>query len=320
MLRTILDIARFRSRRQRTRVVAVVIPAFLGALLQSFGGRVADPDLAILLSVLAVFLFSLSGVAAVVVYLQTGFRFTDASDLLEPPHIIDDRFSRIEERLEELVRLRNDVSDVQRNELVRRVRQQIEETANSEFLDEIRTSIANRDTVLEVVRQLRNQYEVTVNRLNTELSALARRGNVNLALGGATAIAGVLLLWNFVLEPRPGGTVISFLENVSPRISLVFLVEVFAYFFLRLYSTSLVEIKYFQNEITNIEVKFVSLQTAVLVGTDKTVAEVLLRLVRTERNYVLRKGETTANLERSRMEKDRIAALTEKFLKVWSRR
>jgi len=53
-----------------------------------------------------------------------------------------------------------------------------------------------------------------------------------------------------------------FLEHFLPRVSLVILVEVFAYFFLRLYKESLDDIKYFQTEITRVEMKTLALTVA----------------------------------------------------------
>lgn len=44
------------------------------------------------------------------------------------------------------------------------------------------------------------------------------------------------------------------------------MIELFAYFFLSLYRTSLQKIKYFQNELTNIEAKQIALRAALSYG------------------------------------------------------
>ena len=97
--------------------------------------------------------------------------------------------------------------------------------------------------------------------------------------------------------------------NFIPRISLVLLVEVFAYFFLRLYSTNLIGIKFFQNEMTNFESKFLALRAAEHKNDEASIAEVIRQLALTERNIVIQKGQTTVDLERSKAEKETITSL-----------
>ena len=89
-----------------------------------------------------------------------------------------------------------------------------------------------------------------------------------------------------------------------PRLSFVFIIELFAYFFLRLYKEGLDEIKYFQNELTNIESKLISVEVAYITKNDKTMKESLSILAKTERNFILKKGETTVELERAKSESE----------------
>ena len=107
----------------------------------------------------------------------------------------------------------------------------------------------------------------------------------------------MLLLGYFVIamtsgvQPDPNGW--DFIRRFVPQLSLVTIVEVFAYFFLRLYSHSLTEIKYFQNEISNFEAKLTSLWTAIETDNQEVVGDIVRELARTERNHILKKGETT---------------------------
>ena len=75
------------------------------------------------------------------------------------------------------------------------------------------------------------------------------------------------------------------------RVSIALFIQTFAYFFLRLYKTSLEDIKYYQNEITNIESRWLALATA----KDKPefIKPAIDSLLKTERNFVLKKGEST---------------------------
>ncbi|MEI8616865.1 hypothetical protein P4S63_03450 [Pseudoalteromonas sp. B193] len=88
------------------------------------------------------------------------------------------------------------------------------------------------------------------------------------------------------------------------------LIEVFAYFFLKLYKQGLSEIKYFQNEITNIESKFLALRLSSKSGQGDCIKEVVANLLTTERNFVLEKGQTTIELEQVRIDQKQRSELT----------
>ncbi|MCH7690367.1 MAG: hypothetical protein IIA17_04900, partial [candidate division Zixibacteria bacterium] len=90
-----------------------------------------------------------------------------------------------------------------------------------------------------------------------------------------------------------------------PRLSFIVFIEVFAYFFLKLYKASLYDIKFYQNELTNVESKIISLKSAFFSKDDGALRTIIEELSRTERNFVLKKGETTVELERTRLDTDR---------------
>ncbi|MBN7139012.1 hypothetical protein A7A76_07875 [Lysobacter enzymogenes] len=83
------------------------------------------------------------------------------------------------------------------------------------------------------------------------------------------------------------------------------MIEVFAYFFLRLYKQSIEEIKYYQNELTNVEFKWAAVTMAKQAGGEPVLLSIIDNLVKTERNFILEKGESTVGLE-----KERISAAT----------
>ena len=113
-------------------------------------------------------------------------------------------------------------------------------------------------------------------RLSEEVQGQIRRANFNLALGATLAVVGIVILGLVVFLSTGGDVILS--DNVGvtsePKIvpeitaraclqqvvSLTF--QVFAFFFLSLYRSGLNEIKYFQNEITNIELKAVAVSAA----------------------------------------------------------
>ena len=87
-----------------------------------------------------------------------------------------------------------------------------------------------------------------------------------------------------------------------PRTTFVVLIELFAFFFLNLYRVSLSEIKYFQNELTNIESRILAMDAALFLDDSKALGEIATALSRTERNFVLKKGESTVQLEQDKVD------------------
>lgn len=290
---------------------------------------------AVLISAAAIFGFLMK-------YLQRGFRHQRGrADPLEktttPPYmIIEDyvkkevrtRYARIENEVSQLKSkiasvdfTAREISDSEKNDLVARVRESIDKVATEELLDKLRSSISDNQALQEWNLELQRGYEQTTQRLHAELADLSRRGNLNLTLGIVSALVGIGLLGYFVLYVETSYNDNSkFALSFAPRLSLVMLIEIFAYFFLRLYSASLSEIKYFQNELTNIETKHLALRSAVREGNQHFVGQVIATLAQTERNYILAKGQSTVELERTKGENETVKSLTREFLKTLSRR
>jgi hypothetical protein len=162
-------------------------------------------------------------------------------------------------------------------------------------------------------------YDGVISSLNRQIVDLGRRANLNLVMGSSITILGLVVLGYFVffaIHPTPAEiteTAIYF----TTRLTLVVFIEVFAYFFLRLYRYSIFEIKYFQNEITNARFKIIALEICSREGTKTTLDKLCLELAKTERNFVLKKGETTISLRRDEIEQmddSSVAKLLESFL------
>ena len=171
-----------------------------------------------------------------------------------------------------------------RSEIVQELRKQIEAKATDEFLAGIKDDIHSS---LET-RFLTRHLESTVGRLMSEVRALTGRGNINLVIGICTAIVGLGTLGYVVFSQVPQtGDWHSILMYYAPRLSLAICIELFAYFFLRLYKTSLQDIKYFQNELTNIEMRSMALMAALQGSDSVTTANCLQMLAQTERNPTL---------------------------------
>lgn len=208
----------------------------------------------------------------------------------------------------ELERIKKDqslISDEKKNSIINSLTDRIKEESASSILEEIETKITKEKQEEVRGKIIEDQFSLTIERLKEELFSLSKRGNLNLSIGIVTTITGLVLLGMFVLGDKPAETspgTEQFIIEFIPRISLVVLIEVFAYFFLRLYKANLSEIKYFQNEITTIESKYLALKVAVQLNDSDQLKVVIDRLANTERNFILDKGQSTVDLERARIE------------------
>lgn len=101
-----------------------------------------------------------------------------------------------------------------------------------------------------------------------------------------------------------------------PRISIILLIQIIAFFFLRLYRKNLAEIKYFNNEKINILSKIAAYQIAKDAKNDKAIETIIQTLSNTERNSILKDGESTKVLQYLKMENENDYNLYTKF-KGW---
>ncbi|MES3035501.1 MAG: hypothetical protein V4813_15985 [Gemmatimonadota bacterium] len=153
------------------------------------------------------------------------------------------------------------------------------------------------------VDELRSLADRTKVRLLDEVSALSKRSNLNLVIGILTTVAAVALLSYIVLTAQLA--VVDWraiLPGYLLRLSLVVFIEVFAFFFLRMYKVSLQEIKYFQNELTNVEARFIALEAAIGAEDTDATRSIITHLATLDRNSPLQQGQSTVELERLRIE------------------
>lgn len=195
------------------------------------------------------------------------------------------------------------LSPEERLALLNEVSESLKSQAAQDVLSRIREQINAEEAEGAALKVVRAQSEQTIDRLRQELFSLTKRANLNLSIGIVTTLTGLLLLGMFVLQdPLAPTDATAFVIGFVPRISLVVLIEVFAYFFLRLYKSTLAEIKYFQNEVTSMEAKFLALTVATRSGSPEHLAKVIDHLSQAERNFILTKDQTTVDLERARFD------------------
>ena len=148
----------------------------------------------------------------------------------------------------------------------------------------------NVETKLEQFSELNLSGQVfaqITERLSNEIFSLQVRGKLNLIIGILITTVGLVILAIGLFSPEfAQGGMDHFLQIFLPRLSWVILIEIFAYFFLRLYKSSLDEIKFFHNELTNVEFKLAAIQLSHIKKDEKERFCIINELTKTDRNVL----------------------------------
>ncbi|MDX2350693.1 MAG: hypothetical protein QNK32_09920 [Porticoccus sp.] len=123
-------------------------------------------------------------------------------------------------------------------------------------------------------------------RLKREISVLGRRCNINLVAGVLTTITAMGILATIFFDTEVKFTVETFRSHFAAKFIFGLFVEISSLFFLTLYMYGLSQIKFFNNEITNIEMKFLSLDSAIRSRDEDLINSVVNEFSKTGRNKV----------------------------------
>ncbi|PCJ35697.1 MAG: hypothetical protein COA75_09395 [Cellvibrionales bacterium] len=324
------------ERQQRMRVAMVAVPAMIGLVTMSVPDYLdlPFPINGSAFRLIGPLMLLISGMGVLMIYLQTGFKKQTTSSFEYTKY--DDELRNLRNQIEhgshkkspDLDLLKKEISTLKdqvnknssineaittehRDELVSLLKTELVKESTDKASLEVLAGIEKKVRATDQLKEVESVFQKTLERLYSEISALSRRGNLNLSLGILTTIIGLAILGYFVLEidsiPEDK---MAFIAHFIPRLSLVLLIEVFAYFFLKLYKSSLSEIKYFQNEMTNAEAKLTAIKCSIMTSDTKTTSAVILALSNTERNAVLEKGQTTAEIEKSKIEQQNISTIS----------
>jgi hypothetical protein len=216
---------------------------------------------------------------------------------------VDEIVDRLEERIENtaLARILNGPDGDPMREAVAEA---LRESLTSDFVSEMEETYSPQIINSALVTESRLHFIQMRQRLDREVETLIRRAALNLVVGASTTLLAVVFLIYLVFSAEINTTNWEeALPNIVLRLSLVVFIEIFAFFFLRLYRQTLGEIKYFQNELTNVEMRAAALDTAMMRGDDDSIREALRACMYTERNPVAlaETGESRA----ARRESDR---------------
>lgn len=340
-------------RMARIRNIMMIVPLLFGFLLLTFPFEAFYSSFRInyeFVSALGIGCILISTFSLMLTYLQTGFQKTKADNIPSITNIkinggaassndditralsiysaykvkndleikgIKEALSSLKLETETKLSTEGIISAKQREHLIDSLKETLineaSKTASLEMLNDIRARVSQEDKSGNIDAVFAKTFE----RLQKETESLGRRGNLNLALGIITTIIGLSLLGFFVIDTKivPEDK-LAFVTSFIPRLSLVILIEIFAYFFLKLYKSSLAEIKYFQNETTNIESKYAAIQCAKFTDDKVAFSNAITALTSTERNALLEKGQTTAEIEIAKLENKSVSVISDKIMNV----
>ncbi|MDK2050572.1 hypothetical protein [Aliarcobacter butzleri] len=229
--------------------------------------------------------------------------------------LLNEKFERLEDSFNFLndTRTNEYMSNIDKSILIEKIKDHLgNETIKKIFNDE--TQIIKDDLKENLgVEMIKKSFEQISRRIENELFTLKKRANLNLLFGILITIIALSMLWvNLDLfysdfdKNFKGAEAKDILLYLLPRLFMIIFTELFALFFLKLYAKGLNEIKYFQNELTNIELKLVAVEVAYVTKNDESMKDSLNILAQTERNFILKKGETTVELERAKSESENV--------------
>lgn len=182
-------------------------------------------------------------------------------------------------------------------EAINLLRDKLENISGENYFQDFKQKIKT-DIVVEI---LDNKIKSIELRVQGEIARLSKSGIINLSLGMILSIGGILYLGNFVVNVQLFDSIEIMVINTFPKTIFVLLIEVFAYFFLRLYKQNLDDIKYYQNELTNIESKNLALLIAKQSNNHKLLTLCVEEFLSTERNFILEKDQSTIEIEKERI-------------------
>jgi hypothetical protein len=154
---------------------------------------------------------------------------------------------------------------------------------------------------------------LVVERMQAEIEHQGSRANTNLTIALVVAFVGIIILaWlsydvtNFLSKPptHTENQMLFYVGSFLAKLTLAISANVFAFFFLSTYRRNLNEIRYFHNELTNYEAKIVGAYLAGHHKLDKPLSDSLSALSKTERNFILKRGETTSDLSTKGLDQD----------------
>src|SRR6185503_8676003 len=169
-------------------------------------------------------------------------------------HVLDleTKLYAVQQELKEKSLSTEGLSPEQLSLLVNDLKQKLQGVVATDIIKEIEAKYSTKIAEESQVSQIRRAIELSKARLGEEVRSLSRRSIINLTIGIITTGAAVALLAYLVLgaTQQTFSNLPDLLAHFIPRVSVAAFIEVFSFFFPKLYRSGLDQIKYFQNELT----------------------------------------------------------------------
>ncbi|WP_027455998.1 hypothetical protein [Xylanibacter brevis] len=157
-------------------------------------------------------------------------------------------------------------------------------------------------------------------RIKKEIRRLNKDAMVNLYVGVLIAIIGVAGLFWYIIQytdNESGEDVALLIVHWVTRLSLISIVEVFAFFFLKMYRTHLQSIRYFQDELTSIESRKIAMLSSVIHENPEDISKSIECLLNIDRNFKMETSQTTVDLEKLKTENNFIKSQMDSMLEMF---
>lgn len=131
------------------------------------------------------------------------------------------------------------------------------------------------------ISTIANFYDSTNDRIQGEIRRIRSNSSVNMLIGVGASVAAIGLLVSTIQEHKVE------LMEIVPRATVSILIEAFAFFFFSQYRKQQEEIKYWNNEKTNLDLKIFALSIAIEdeeIGTKEYMRNLISTLIQTDRN------------------------------------
>lgn len=322
------------ERRRRLFITMMIIPFIFSLLLYVLRDRLISDYYvqSIVVDFASGLLFLISVFGFLMFYLQTGFKRGNEAhyginhinpnikvqnvELLKSEvRSINDKLNNLENQIKvNLI----DLTDEKLEELQEIIKSKVINETTEDLIKTMEAKVEKK----YFFEKIKHAFQITLERLRREVTTLNLRSNLNLVLGIIITGVGLYLLYMFVFkgELKQDNT-LSFIINFTPKLSLVIFIEVFAFFFLSLYKTSLSEIKYYQNEMTKIEIKYIALVAALEHKSNETISEIIKEIPNHEQfgDIFGNDNNFDLNLQESKIKADNMVEIMGKVLDIYKK-
>lgn len=153
--------------------------------------------------------------------------------------------------------------------------------------------------------EIKHTFLASEERIKIEIKNLKRRATINLSLGVSLSIAALLVFFFLVYNEKPDEDYQKVFSHFAPRVGLVVFVELLAYFFLKLYKSTLTSVQYYHNELTNIETRKIAAIVAIKHCKEDKIWQTVEYLLKVERNVLVKDKETTIQMEMLKLQSEK---------------